>query len=60
MQVDPIIHVWKAPRTMRLQLTYGKLLSSFAFKSNLRRYAEDLIWTLQGVEMAGWCRLNQG
>ena len=23
-------------------------------------WAEDLVWTLQGVDMAGWCRLNPG
>ena len=38
MQVDPIKHKLKAPGTMRLKLKYGKLVSSFAFKSNLRRY----------------------
>ena len=54
MQVDPPIKpLLKAPGTMRLKqkyglapgtirlkLKYGKLLSSFAFKSNLRRFPE--------------------
>ena len=39
VQVDPIKPVLKAPGTMRLKLKYGKLLSSFAVKSNLRRYS---------------------
>ena len=38
MQLDPIKQKLKAPGTMRLKPTYGKLLSTFAFKSNLRRY----------------------
>ena len=38
LQVDPIKPVLKPPRTQRLKLKYGKLLLSFAFKSNLRRY----------------------
>jgi len=33
--------VLKAPGTKRLTLHYDKLLSTFAFKSNLRRYAKD-------------------
>ena len=38
VQLDPIKPVLKAPRTTRLKLNYGKLLSIFAFKFNLRRY----------------------
>ena len=38
MQVDPIKPTLKAPGTQRLKLKYDKLLSSFAFNFNLRRY----------------------
>ena len=38
MQVDPIKPTLKAPGTKRLKLKYDKVLSSFAFKFNLRRY----------------------
>ena len=41
VQVDPIKPVLKPPGTMRLKLKHGKLLSSFAFKSNLRRCTKD-------------------
>ena len=43
MQVDPIEPTSKAPGTKRLKLEYDKLLSSFAFKFNLRRYTELLL-----------------
>jgi len=33
----------KAPGTKRLKLEYDELLSTFAFKSNLRHYSLDLI-----------------
>jgi len=39
VQVDPIKPTLKAPGTKRLKLEYYKLLSSFAFKFNLRRYS---------------------
>ena len=38
VQVDPIKPTLKAPGTKRLKLKYDELLSSFAFKFNLRRY----------------------
>ena len=38
VQVDPIKPTLKAPGTKRLKLKYDKLLSSFAFNFNLRRY----------------------
>ena len=38
MQVDPIKPTLKSPGTMCLKLKHGKLLSSFAFNVNLRRY----------------------
>ena len=40
MQVDPIKPTLKAPGSKRLKLKYDKLLSSFAFNCNLRRYTE--------------------
>jgi hypothetical protein len=41
VQVDPIKPTLKAPGTKRLNLQYDELLSIFAFKFNLRRYAMD-------------------
>jgi hypothetical protein len=41
VQVDPIKPTFKAPGTKRLNLNYDKLLSSFAFKFNLRRTSLD-------------------
>ena len=38
MQVDSIKPTLKAPGTKHLKLKYGELLSSYAFKMNLRRY----------------------
>ena len=38
MQVGPMESMCKAPGTKRLTLEYDKLLSSFAFKFNSRRY----------------------
>ena len=40
VQVDPIKPTLKAPGTKRLKLNYDKLLSSFAFNSNLCCYTE--------------------
>jgi len=39
VQVDPIKPTFKAPGAKRLKLQYDKLLSSFAFKFNLRCYS---------------------
>ena len=39
VQVEPMKPVLKAPGTKRLKLKYNKLLSSLAFKFNLRRYS---------------------
>jgi hypothetical protein len=36
--MDPFMPTLKAPGTQRLKLKYDKLVSSFAFISNLRRY----------------------
>jgi len=44
VQVEPIKLMLKAPgtkRTKRLELNYYNLLSSFAFKFNLRRYVME-------------------
>ena len=38
VQVEPMKPMSKAPGTERLKLKYDKLLSSFAFNFNLRRY----------------------
>jgi hypothetical protein len=38
VQVDPIKPTSKAPLSERLKLEHEKLLSSFAFNFNLRRY----------------------
>ena len=38
MQVDPIKPMLKPPGAKHLRLKYDELLSSFAFKFNLRRY----------------------
>jgi len=38
VQVEPMESTLKAPGTKRLKLKYDNLLSSFAFKFNLRRY----------------------
>ena len=40
MQVEPIKPVLNPPGTKRLKLEHEKLLSNFAFNSNLRRYNE--------------------
>jgi len=40
VQVDPVKPTLKAPGIKRLILKHDKLHSSFAFKSNLRRYTE--------------------
>ena len=41
MQDNPIKPTLKAPGTKRLKLKYDELLSTFAFKFNLRRYNMD-------------------
>jgi len=41
VQVDPITPNLKAPGTGRLKLIYDKLLSSFAFDSNMRRFSSE-------------------
>ena len=70
MQVDSIkIRIETKPKFQRLQLKYAKLLSSFAFKFNLRRYnMVSLVEgnehdptgkaSVQGVVMVGRCTLT--
>ena len=41
MQVVPVKPTSKASGTKRLKVKHVKLLSSFAFKSNLRRYTAE-------------------
>ena len=41
MQLDPIKPMLKPPGTTHLKLKCDELLSSFAFKFNLRRYTVD-------------------
>jgi len=70
VQVDPIKPMLKSPGIKRLKLKYDELLSSFAFKFNLRRYAvahgmhffvtggmngEVRVWDMRTV---GRCRLT--
>ena len=43
MQVAPMNPKLKPPGIERLKLSYDKLLSTSAFKVNLRRYLEDLL-----------------
>ena len=47
MQVDPIKSTLKPPGTKHLKLICYIVLSSFAFKFNLRRYTEVFHLTLQ-------------
>jgi len=61
VQVEPMKLMWKAPGTIRLKLKYDKLLSSFAFKFNLRRYIADLATgerVREILDVVGWCRLT--
>ena len=48
--------VLKAPGTMRLKLYNDKLLSTFAFKFNLRRYI--VAYLEEGFFLVGRCRLT--
>ena len=42
-QVDPIKPTMKAPGTKLLKLDFDELLSSFAFKFDLRRYTKAVL-----------------
>jgi hypothetical protein len=69
VQVDTLKPTLKAPGTKRLKLDFDELLSSFAFKFNLRRYAKAIKNEVElagmveahlrdGVAMVGRCRLT--
>ena len=49
MQVDPMKPTLKAPGSQRLKLIRDRLVSSLAFKSNLRRYTKDMNLKLRRV-----------
>jgi hypothetical protein len=55
VQVDPIEPTLKAPGTNRLKVKYHKVLSSFAFKFNLRRYR-----TVPDLREAGSYKVRSG
>jgi len=48
----------KAPKTKYLKLKYDGLVSSFAFKIELRRYTLGTAPRRLGAGIVGWCRLN--
>jgi len=56
VQVDPIKPTLKTPGTKRLRLKCGKLLSSFAFNFNLRRYSKAGAAIPAGVLLCGRAR----
>jgi hypothetical protein len=58
VQVDPIEPTLNAPGTKRLKLKYEKLLSLFAFNSNLRRYSKGDKATKAHATKVGQCRLT--
>jgi len=65
VQVYPVKPTLKAPGSKRSRLKYDILLSSFAFKFNVRRYIQVLVGrqgSMQGrngLPMVGRCRLNR-
>jgi len=62
VQVDPIEPKLKLPGTKRLKLKCDILLSTSAFKFNLRRYGEVRVWDMRTRTMishlVGRCRLT--
>ena len=54
MQVDPINPMLKPPGAKHLKVIYDELLSSFAFKFNLRRHSKGEFET--GFERGGQTR----
>jgi hypothetical protein len=48
VQVDPIKPTLNPPGSKRLKLKWDILLSTFAFKFNLRRYSEGKLITMAG------------
>jgi len=58
VQVDPIKPKLKPPGTKRLNLKCDALLSTSAFKFNLRRFNPEA-WNLYAhAAVVGWCRLT--
>ena len=57
LTLDPIKPTLKVPGTKRLKLKHDKLLSTFAFNFNLRRYntAEEAAW-LASDEVPAWAK----
>jgi len=55
VQVDPIKTTLKAPGTKRLKLEFNELLSSFASKSNLRRYTEGIYCSTRRISSTSSC-----
>ena len=53
MQLDPIKLTVKAPGTKRLKLKCDKLLSTSAFKLNLRRYTKAADLEVRSAETNG-------
>jgi hypothetical protein len=62
MQVDPIKLMLKPPGAKHWRLQCDELLSSFAFKFNLRCYSKlrpAAMWPMQAAAtLVGWCRLT--
>ena len=63
VQLDPIEPTLKAPESKRLKLQFDTMLSTSAFKFNLRRY--NLVSSTLGAvafagSLVGWCRLTPG
>jgi len=52
VQLDPVKPNLKPPGTKRLKLEYDGLLSSSAFKSNLRRYNEEAMLAVGALAYA--------
>jgi hypothetical protein len=58
VQVDPIKPQLKPPGNKRLKLNCDVLLSTSAFKFNLRRYNEESLVLAPGNAVVGLCRLT--
>jgi hypothetical protein len=62
VQVEPMRHILKAPKTKRLRLQYDELLSNLDFNFNLRHYSkpaeEPVVGELAGDVEVGRCRLT--
>jgi hypothetical protein len=54
VQVDRLKPVLKAPGVKRLKLNYDEVVTSSAFKFNLRRYIMVVVAVVVAVEVGGW------